>query len=308
MTDYYKILGIEKTATQEEIKKAYRKLSIKFHPDKNNGDAFFENMFKQIQEAYETLGNTQSRNEYDRKSSNQSYFQNQKNNHSNFEPVIEYFSADRNLFYSGDEITFEWKTYNADLIEIKPFGVVNANGNKTFKLNNINRQFVTVELKATNTNISRYVSKQINLENKIFRDAKTQSTHRSGFSDTHQSSASYGTKEKIETETFWSAKGRLRRKDYLIRAILLAIPYGIVLAISENSYDEGMVIFSAILGIACWIILAIQAIKRLHDINMSGWWYLIFLIPYINLIFGLYVLFADGTKGPNNYGPDPKNR
>lgn len=308
MTDYYKILGIEKTATQEEIKKAYRKLSLKFHPDKNNGDAFFENMFKQIQEAYEILGNNQSRNEYDRKSSNQSYSQNQKNNHSNFEPVIEYFRADRTLFYSGDEITFEWKTYNADLIEIKPFGVVNANGNKTFKLNNINRQFLTVELVATNTNISKYVSKQINLENKIFRDAKTQSTHRSGFSDTHQSSASYATKEKIETETFWSAKGRLRRKDYLIRATLLAIPYGIVLAISESSYDEGMVIFSAILGIACGIIIAIQAIKRLHDINMSGWWYLIFLIPYINLIFGLYVLFADGTKGPNNYGPDPKNR
>lgn len=305
MTDYYKILGIGKTATQEEIKKAYRKLSLKFHPDKNNGDAFFENMFKQIQEAYETLGNSQSRNEYDRKSFNKTYSQSQNNNQSNFEPVIEYFKTDKTLFYSGDEITFEWKTYNADLIEIKPFGIVSANGNKTFKLNNINRQFLTVELKATNTNISIYASKQITLENKLFRDAKTQSTHKSGFSSTYQNSTSY---EKNETETFWSAKGRLRRKDYLIRAILLAIPYGIVLAISDNSYDEGLVIFSAILGLACWIILAIQAIKRLHDINMSGWWYLVFLIPYINLIFGLYVLFADGTKGANKFGPDPKNR
>lgn len=305
MADYYKILGIDKTATQEEIKKAYRKLSTKFHPDKNNGDVFFENMFKQIQEAYETLGNTQSRNEYDRKSSNKSYSQSQKNNYSNFEPVIEYFKADKTLFYSGDEITFEWKTYNADLIEIKPFGLVNAYGNKTIRLNNINRQFLQVELKATNTNISRYVSKQINLENKIFRDARNQSTHKSGFSGTHQSSTSYGTKEKNETETFWSTKGRLRRKDYLVRAILLAIPNLILLLIYS---DEGMEGFYTILGIACWIVISIQSIKRLHDINLSGWWYLIFLIPLINIIFGLHVFFSDGTKGPNNYGPDPKNR
>jgi len=46
MTDYYKVLGLEKSASQEEIKKAYRKLSMKFHPDKNDGDIFFENMFK----------------------------------------------------------------------------------------------------------------------------------------------------------------------------------------------------------------------------------------------------------------------
>lgn len=304
MTDYYKILGIDETASQEEIKKAYRKLSIKFHPDKNNGDIFFENMFKQIQEAYEILRNTQSRVEYERSFNKKT----SNNKYSNFQPVIEYFIADKTLLYNGDEITFEWKTSNADLIEIKPFGAVNANGIKIFKLNNFNRQFLIVELKATNTNNLKYVSKQINLENKIFRNAKTQSTNKSEFSSTYKTSTSYRPKEKIVTEKFWSAKGRLRRKDYLIRAILLSIPYGIMVAISDNSYENGLVLSSTILGIAGWIIIAIQAIKRLHDINMSGWWYMIFLIPYINLIFGLYVLFADGTKGSNNFGSDPKNR
>ncbi|KAK4250539.1 hypothetical protein C7999DRAFT_38384 [Corynascus novoguineensis] len=63
--DYYKILGIEKTATENEIKKAYRKLAIVHHPDKNPGDADAEARFKDISEAYETLIDPQKRERYD---------------------------------------------------------------------------------------------------------------------------------------------------------------------------------------------------------------------------------------------------
>ncbi|KAK3301573.1 uncharacterized protein B0T15DRAFT_316575 [Chaetomium strumarium] len=63
--DYYKILGIEKTATEQEIKKAYRKLAIVHHPDKNPGDANAEARFKDISEAYETLSDPQKRERYD---------------------------------------------------------------------------------------------------------------------------------------------------------------------------------------------------------------------------------------------------
>jgi curved DNA-binding protein CbpA len=55
--NYYHILGISTDASQIEIKKAYRKLSIKFHPDKNEGDAFLSEMFKNINEAYDVLSN-----------------------------------------------------------------------------------------------------------------------------------------------------------------------------------------------------------------------------------------------------------
>ncbi|KAM5468018.1 hypothetical protein MauCBS54593_005300 [Microsporum audouinii] len=64
--DYYKILGVEKTATETEIKKAYRKLAIQHHPDKNvNGDSSDDTLFKEIGEAYETLSDPQKRQSYD---------------------------------------------------------------------------------------------------------------------------------------------------------------------------------------------------------------------------------------------------
>ena len=53
--DYYTTLGVHPEATQEEIKKAYRKLALEFHPDRNSGDKGAEERFKEIQEAYENI-------------------------------------------------------------------------------------------------------------------------------------------------------------------------------------------------------------------------------------------------------------
>jgi len=64
-TDYYKILGLTKSATQDEIKKAYRKLALKYHPDRNKGDKAAEEKFKQISEAYAVLSDKEKRQQYD---------------------------------------------------------------------------------------------------------------------------------------------------------------------------------------------------------------------------------------------------
>src|SRR3954453_11150129 len=64
--DYYEVLSVSRTATEEEIKRSYRKLAVKFHPDKNPDDAHAEEKFKELGEAYDVLMDADKRAAYDR--------------------------------------------------------------------------------------------------------------------------------------------------------------------------------------------------------------------------------------------------
>jgi curved DNA-binding protein len=75
--DYYKILGVDKNASQDEIKKAYRKLAMKYHPDRNEGNKKAEEKFKQITEANEVLSDPDKRKKYDTLGSNWKQYQSQ---------------------------------------------------------------------------------------------------------------------------------------------------------------------------------------------------------------------------------------
>jgi curved DNA-binding protein len=73
--DYYKILGVERKATEDEIRKAYRKLAMQYHPDRNPGDKQAEERFKEINEAYQVLSDPNKRTHYDRLGSDYSSWQ-----------------------------------------------------------------------------------------------------------------------------------------------------------------------------------------------------------------------------------------
>src|SRR5215471_927768 len=64
--DYYEILGVQKSASADEIKKAYRKVAMQYHPDRNPGDKAAEEKFKEAAEAYEVLSDADKKSQYDR--------------------------------------------------------------------------------------------------------------------------------------------------------------------------------------------------------------------------------------------------
>ena len=150
MKDYYYFLGISPEASDEEIKKAYRKLSLKYHPDKTDNDEFFENRFREVREAYETLNNENSRKIYDQNFSLPRY-----QTRNNLPPFIKTFSANKIRVKKGDEIIINWQTQNADLVKILPFGLEKSYGERTFKITEFVDGKFQILLHATNSVIQK---------------------------------------------------------------------------------------------------------------------------------------------------------
>lgn len=121
----------------------------------------------------------------------------------------------------------------------------------------------------------------------------------------------------------FSPKGRFGRLSYLAWLFIISMLYTCVLFIiagiavvalmqtgSQNPaalLQSGLgyfVIFLAVVVVIAFTVVNICiAIRRIHDLNKSGWLWLLFLIPLVNIFFGIYVMCAKGTEGNNNYGP-----
>lgn len=158
MKDYYYFLGISPDASEEDIKKAYRKLSLKYHPDKNDNDDFFAGRFREIQEAYEILSDSGSRRTYDQNLENH-----QKSFRYNIPPSIKTFTANKIHAKKGEEIIINWQTNNADVVKVLPFGLEKPFGERIFKITEFKDGKFQILLHATNSLLHKTVVQGITI-------------------------------------------------------------------------------------------------------------------------------------------------
>lgn len=167
MKDYYYFLGISQDASEEDIKKAYRKLSLKYHPDKNENDDFFADRFREIQEAYETLSDSVKRRTYD-----QNLESHQRSFRYNIPPSIKTFTANKIHAKKGEEIIINWQTQNADVVKVLPFGLEKAYGERIFKITEFKDGKFQLLLHATNSLLHKTVVQGITITEVFESDAE----------------------------------------------------------------------------------------------------------------------------------------
>lgn len=167
MKDYYYFLGVPADASLEDIRKAYRKLSVKYHPDKNENDVFFENRFREVQEAYDTLGDATRKKAYDLIFNSQI-----AQTRSSLPPVIKSFHVNKVRVVKGEEIILTWNTINADVVKIMPFGLVKPFGEKRIRITEFNKGQFQLLLQANNSFLNKTVVQGISLVEVSENDTK----------------------------------------------------------------------------------------------------------------------------------------
>ena len=107
----------------------------------------------------------------------------------------------------------------------------------------------------------------------------------------------------------FSFNGRIGRLRYLAYAfgvpILMFVLIGIVAAIAASISETFVGVVAALGGISVLVVGVSFGLRRLHDLDKSAWWLLLFIVPLANIILGLYMLFARGVDGSNQYGLQP---
>ncbi|MET3530788.1 molecular chaperone DnaJ [Chryseobacterium flavum] len=167
MKDYYYFLGISQDASEEDVKKAYRKLSLKYHPDKNDNDDFFADRFREIQEAYETLSDPVRRRTYD-----QNLESHQRSFRYNIPPAIKTFTANKIHAKKGEEIIITWQTSNADVVKVLPFGLEKPYGERIFKITEFKEGKFQLLLHATNSLLHKTVVQGITITEVFDNDSE----------------------------------------------------------------------------------------------------------------------------------------
>lgn len=303
MKNYYQLLEIQRTATPQDIKRAYRKLSFQYHPDKNQGQPYFNDLFIQIKEAYEVLSDDNRRKNYD----DALDILTQQPHHKEEEfvqPVIDFFYINTNTFKIGDVIEFRWKTHFADTVEIRPFGKVLSEGIKKFRITHAT-DFIMVELVALNTISRRYAMSSIQINNTTENQQRSKIT----IEDQHH----YQSLNKqfpgvdirhFQRERLLSIYGRISARDYIGR-VLSILFFGYCIAKIGNVHQRtDSMLFVVIYGLL-FTCLIINTIKRLHDTGQSAKKSGLLFLPVINIFFILTLCYKKGDTQINRFGVVP---
>lgn len=105
---------------------------------------------------------------------------------------------------------------------------------------------------------------------------------------------------------YFDFNGRARRKEYWMFALWCFLLTIVTVIIDTILGFEGGGVVTGLFALAIILPSLGLLVRRLHDINYSGWWYFISFIPLIGGLILLYFTIKEGDKGPNQYGPDPK--
>lgn len=101
-------------------------------------------------------------------------------------------------------------------------------------------------------------------------------------------------------------EGRARRREYWYFAVFVAVISTVLLILATATKSSVWIGLLLLWEVGSFFPLVSALVRRLHDIDKSGWWYWISLVPLIGQIWLLVLLLTDSTKGTNSYGPSPK--
>ncbi|GAB2853960.1 DUF805 domain-containing protein [Hymenobacter ruber] len=109
---------------------------------------------------------------------------------------------------------------------------------------------------------------------------------------------------------FFTAAGRLRRRAYFVRVLCLYAAIVGIYAIPGLVYPAEIPIWmklsALVVIIGLFYLVIVQALRRLHDLDLRAWWFLVALLPLVSYVLGAGMQFVQGTIGPNRFGLDPK--
>jgi len=165
MPNHYERLGVPVNANDAAIKTAFRQLSKKYHPDKHGGEAFYEEQFKLVLQAYEVLKHPEKRQAYNLEMGLSSGATAESTR-----PVIQAFEVSKTVLRAGETVWVSWHVSKADEVVLKPFGQVDHRGEKKVRFTNFKgRQRISLVLQARDFLNEQVVEQRIDLFDQDYR-------------------------------------------------------------------------------------------------------------------------------------------